>query len=101
MISRLKQAPSKSQINGYTSAQVYQGREHVEVTQRAIFTQNAYIAVYTWYIPSIYRSLSLSHTSSCPLRHPGSLSGLRPGRLVEPFSFGHRQAANARLRASE
>ena len=44
MISRVKQAPTKSQINGYTSAQVYQGREHVEVTQRAVLQ----------YIPGIY-----------------------------------------------
>ena len=54
MISRVKQAPTKSQMNGYTSAHVYQGRDHVKVTQRALFTQNVYITVYTWYIPRIY-----------------------------------------------
>ena len=101
MISRGKLAPTKYQMNVYTSTQVYQGRDNVRVKQRSEFTQNAYIAVYTWYIPSIYRSLPPSHTLSCPLRHPGSLSSLRPGRLADLFSFGHRQAANARLRVPE
>ena len=99
MISSVKQAPTKSQMNGYTSAHVYQGRDHVKVTQRALFTQNVYITVYTWYIPSIYPSFCTSRTRSCPLRRPASLSSLRLGRLAEPLSFGHRQAANARLRA--
>ena len=101
MISRGILAPTKYQMNGYTSTQMYQGRNIVWVKQRSEFTQNAYIAVYTWYIPSIYPSLSPSRTLSCPLRHPGSLSSLRPGCLEDPLSFGHRQAANARLRAPE
>ena len=98
MISRVRQAPTKSQMNGYTSAQVYQGIEHVEVTQREVFTQNVYIAIYTWYIPSTYPSFCTSRTRSCPLRRSTSLSSLRLGRRAEPLSFGHRQAANARLR---
>ena len=54
MISRGKIAPTRFQINGYTSTQVDQGMEHVKVTQRAVFTQNVYIAVYTWYIYPVY-----------------------------------------------
>ena len=91
MISSVKQAPTKSQMNGYTSAHVYQERYHVKVTQRALFTQNVYITVYTWYIPSIYPSFCTSRTRSCPLRRPASLSSLRLGRLAEQLSFGHRK----------
>ena len=96
-----KTSSNKSQMNGHTSTQVDQGMEHVEVTQRAVFTQNVYITVYTWYIPSIYPSLCASRTLSCPLRLPASLSSRRPGRLADPLSFGHGQTANARLGAPE
>ena len=88
-------------MNGYTSDQVDQGREHVKVTQRAVFTQNIYITVYTWYIPSICPSLCTSRTLFCPLRLPASLSSLRLGCLADPLSFGNGQTANARLGAPE
>ena len=41
-------------MNGYTSDQVDQGREHVKVTQRAVFTQNVYITVYISGIYPVY-----------------------------------------------
>ena len=53
--------------------------------------------VYTQYIPVI---LHQPHTV-LPASSPSLFSSLRPGRLAEPLSFGHRQAANARLRAPE
>ncbi len=57
--------------------------------------------VYSWYIPCIYYAYTMRWSLASPLSCPSALGSLRPGLPSELLSFGHREAAHARLGPSK
>ncbi len=57
--------------------------------------------VYSRYIPCIYYTYTMRRSLASPLSCPSALGSLRPRLLSELLSFGHREAAHARLGPSK
>ncbi len=57
--------------------------------------------VYSRYIPCIYNAYTMRRSLASPLSCPSELGSLRPGLPSELLSFGHREAAHARLGPSK
>ncbi len=57
--------------------------------------------VYSWYIPCIYYAYTMRRSLASPLSCPSALGSLRQGLPSELLSFGHREAAHARLGPSK
>jgi hypothetical protein len=57
--------------------------------------------VYFRYIPCIYYAYTMRRSLASPLSCPSALGSLTPGLPLELLSFGHREAARARLGPSK
>ncbi len=57
--------------------------------------------VYTRYIPCIYYAYTMWRSLANQVSCPSALGSLRPGLPSESLSFGHREAAHARLGPSK
>ncbi len=57
--------------------------------------------VYSRYIPCIYYAYTMRRSLASPVSCPSALGSIRPGLPSELLSFGHREAAHARLGPSK
>ena len=73
-------------------------RTHTNLYPKVMFY---YKTAYTRYIPAIYYAYTMRKSRASLLSCPSVLGSLRPGLPSDLLSFGHREAAHARLGPSK
>jgi hypothetical protein len=66
-----------------------------------VLLQDRIYQVYTRYIPGIYLVYTMRKSLASLLSRPSALGSIRPGLPSDLLSFGHREAAHARLGPSK
>ncbi len=78
----------------------FQDNHSIALKRHDLLSDRIY-KVYTMYIPCIYYAYAMRRSLASPLSCPSALGSLRPGLPSELLSFGHREAAHARLGPSK
>ncbi len=78
----------------------FQDNYSITLNRHDLLSDRIYM-VYTRYIPYIYYAYTMQRSLASPLSCPSALGSLRPGLPSELLSFGHREAAYARLGQSK
>ncbi len=78
----------------------FQDNHSITLKRQDLLSDRIY-KVYTMYIPCIYHAYTMRRSLAILLSWPSALGSLRPGLPPELLSFGHREAAHARLRPTK
>ncbi len=78
----------------------FQDNHSIALKRHDLLSDRIY-KVYSRYIPYIYYAYTMRRSLASQLSCPSALGSLRPGLPSELLSFGHREAAYARLGPSK
>ena len=84
----------------HVRSMVFQDNYSIALKRHDLLSDRIY-KVYSRYIPCIYYAYLMRWSLASPLSCPSALGSLRRGLPSELLSFGHREAAHARLGPSK
>jgi hypothetical protein len=95
-----KQQSMLGELEIHVRSMEFQDNYSIALKRHDLLSERIY-KVYSRYKPCIYYAYTMRRSLARPHRCPSALGSLRPGLPSELLSFGHREAAHARLGPSK